>query len=358
LKPRLFFIFFTIVNQQNLVIVDICFLFSYHSIKICIVVIVVKRNSSAEFILTHLKANGGSYISGQELSARLGISRAAVSKQVGKLRLAGYQISSATNRGYSLVGEPDRLNSKLLEAQNIIYLAITESTNKEAKQLAEKGLTGYSCIAAEEQSKGRGRLGRDWFSPAGGGLWFSILLKPDTVTPAEAAPITLVTAAVIAEYFNQNLKLPVKVKWPNDLLVNEKKLGGILTELKGEPDHIDYLVIGIGLNIAQNREDFPPVLRDKVTSLFIESGALKNRTSILLQLRDLLFKAYQLFFQEGFKPFRVQWKKYSSILGHEVTVRLSGQTISGKAEDITEQGALILTDNSGAKKIINYGEII
>lgn len=338
--------------------VDNCFLFSYHSIKICIAVIVVKRNSSAEYILTYLKANGGSYISGQDLSARLGISRAAVSKQVGKLRLAGYRISSATNRGYSLVGEPDRLDSKLLEAQNITCLTLTESTNREAKRLAEKGLPGFNCIAAEEQSEGRGRLGRDWFSPPGSGLWFSILLKPDTVTPAEAAPITLVTAAVIADYFNQTLKLPVKIKWPNDLLVNEKKLGGILTELKGEPDHIDYLIIGIGLNISQNTEDFPPGLRGKVTSLFIESGALQNRTSLLLQLRDRLFKAYQLFFQEGFKPFSAQWKKHSSTLGRKVTVRLAGQTVSGKAEDITEQGALILTDNNGAKKIINYGEII
>jgi BirA family transcriptional regulator, biotin operon repressor / biotin---[acetyl-CoA-carboxylase] ligase len=338
--------------------VDNCFLFSYHSIKICIVVIVVKINSSAESILIHLRAKSGGYISGQELSARLGISRAAVSKQVGKLRLDGYQIKSATNRGYSLLSEPDRLDSRLLDDQNIIYLPKTESTNSEAKQLAEKGLPGFSCIAAEEQSKGRGRLGRDWFSPAGSGLWFSILLKPHTITPAEAAPITLVTAAVIADYFNQTLKIPVKVKWPNDLLVNEKKMGGILTELKGEPDHIDYLIIGIGLNISQNRKDFPPGLRSKVTSLFIESGSTKNRTSLLLQLRDLLFKAYQLFLQEGFKPFSAQWKKHSSTLGREVHVRLAGQTVIGTAEDITEQGALILTDSNGAKMVISYGEIM
>ncbi len=358
MKPRLFFIFSSIVNQYIIIQVDNKLVISYHSIKICVVVIVVKRINSSEKILAHLKANAGSFISGQELSFRLGISRAAVSKQVGKLRLAGYQISSATNRGYCLNGEPDRLDLKLLANQNIIYLPLTDSTNKEARRLAEKGLPGFSCIAAEEQSEGRGRLGRDWFSPPGSGLWFSILLTPSAVTPAEAAPITLVTAAVIADYFNQTLKLPVKVKWPNDLLVNNRKLGGILTELKGEPDHVEYLIIGIGLNISQVREDFPLEFRDQVTSLFIESNSLHNRTSLLLQLHDLLIRAYQLFFQEGFGPFSAQWKNNSSTLGHEVTIRLAGQTVCGKAEDITDQGALIITDTSGIKKIINYGEII
>jgi BirA family transcriptional regulator, biotin operon repressor / biotin---[acetyl-CoA-carboxylase] ligase len=338
--------------------VDNYLLFSYHSIKICIAVVVVKRNSSAEYILNYLKSNRGNYISGQDLSTRLNISRAAVSKQIGKLRRAGYQISSATNRGYCLNGEPNRLDSKLLANKNITCLPLTDSTNKETRRLAEKGLPGFSCIAAEEQSEGRGRLGRNWFSPPGSGLWFSILLKPNTLTPTEAAPITLVTAAVISDYFNQTLNLPVAVKWPNDLLINEKKMGGILTELKGEPDHIDYLIIGIGLNVSQNKEDFPPGLRDKATSIFVENGALCNRTLILLQLRDLLFDAYQQFFQKGFGPFSAQWKKYSSTLGRKVTVQLAGQTLSGLAEDITDQGALILTDTNGIKNIISYGEIL
>jgi BirA family transcriptional regulator, biotin operon repressor / biotin---[acetyl-CoA-carboxylase] ligase len=322
------------------------------------VVVVVKSNSRGENILTHLKTHGGSYVSGQELSTRLGISRAAVSKHIGKLRRAGYKICSATNRGYCLRSEPDRLDSLLLSNHNITCLASVDSTNKEAKRFAEAGLPGFSCITAEEQSEGRGRLGRDWFSPPGSGLWFSILLRPVTITPAEAAPITLVTAAVIADFFNQTLKLPVQVKWPNDLMVNEKKLGGILTELKGEPDHIDYLIIGVGLNISQTSEDFPPGLRDKATSLFLENGALHNRTSLLLQMHDRLFKAYRQFFEEGFKPFSAQWKKNNLTLGREVKIRLAGQTVCGKAEAITDRGALVLKDISGAEIIVNYGEII
>jgi BirA family biotin operon repressor/biotin-[acetyl-CoA-carboxylase] ligase len=322
------------------------------------VVIVVKNNNRGENILTHLKTHEGSYVSGQNLSTWLGISRAAVSKHVGKLRRAGYKISSATNRGYCLRGEPDRLDPLLLADHNITCLYTVDSTNKAAKRFAETGLPGFSCVTAEEQTEGRGRLGRDWFSPPGSGLWFSILLRPVTITPAEAAPITLVTAAVLADFFNQTLKLPVQVKWPNDLLVNEKKLGGILTELKGEPDHIDYLVIGIGLNISQTSEDFPPLLRDKATSLLLESGVLHDRTALLLQLHDRLFKAYRQFFEEGFRPFSAQWKKHNTTLGREVKIRLAGQTVCGTAEAITDQGALVLKETSGAEIIVNYGEII
>ncbi len=315
-----------------------------------------KKNSKTE-ILKMLKERSGQFFSGTTLSRKLGVSRAAVWKQINSLRSDGYTISSVTNRGYRLEAEPGTLDSKILENNNIIYKHSVDSTNYEARLLAESGARGFSTIVAEEQLQGRGRLGRSWVSPPECGLWFSILLRPGFLTPAEATPITLVTAAVIAGYFREKHNLPVKVKWPNDLLINGKKFGGILTELKGEPDRIEYLIVGTGLNISQTVENFPPDLRDKATSLYIESGISHNRTSLLLEIHKSLVDAYELFFREGFAPFYENWKKLSSTMGQEITIKWAGGTLSGKAVDLNDNGALIVIDSRGDRHQIHFGEI-
>lgn len=319
--------------------------------------VVVNKNNSREKILNQLKNCKGQFVSGTDLSKYTDTSRAAVWKQIDRLRKEGFVISSVTNRGYRLDAEPDFLDSRLLMGSNIIFKHSVDSTNREARLLAESGAPGFAVIAAEEQLHGRGRLGRQWFSPPESGLWFSILLRPDRLTPAEVTPVTLVTAVSIAAYFREIHNLQVKVKWPNDLLINSKKFGGILTELKGESDRIDYLIVGIGLNIGQTTYDFPSELKERATSLYIESGMRHNRTYMLLEIYKTLVNDYKLFFSNGFAPFYEKWKNLSSTLGQEVTISQSGGTLTGRAVNLSKNGALIIEDGTGKIHHIHFGEI-
>ncbi len=315
-------------------------------------------SKSKDIILTRLRENRGRFLSGNILSSELGISRAAIWKHIRELRLNGYQVSAISSQGYRLEREPDLLNTDKLEGSSIYYYQSVESTNMTARLIAEEGAPNYSIVVAEEQKSGRGRLGRDWFSPRANGLWFSMLLRPQMLTPARAAPVTLVAAAVLANQINDQFNLPMKVKWPNDLLIRGRKAGGILTELKGELDRIDYLIVGIGMNINQQELDFPKGLRKIATSLHIESGDLFNRTDLLLSIRNKLARAFNLFFTEGFVPFYMPWKKHNVTLGQKVTLSWQGGLLQGKALQLTKDGALQIQDNRGTIHTVNYGELI
>lgn len=247
--------------------------------------------------------------------------------------------------------------SKIFAGKNIYYYQTVDSTNLAIRRLADEGAPSCSIVLAEEQQKGRGRLGRSWFSPPGCGLWFSILLRPRMLNPVNAAPITLVTAAIVAENLRNHHNLPVNVKWPNDLLFDAKKLGGILTELKGEPDRVEYIIVGIGLNVNQQPGDFPAELGMQSASLYMAGGRLIDRIDLFLSLRNDLLKAYALFFRNGFTPFRDLWKKNNRTLGQEVTVNWPGGKLEGKALDLTENGSLLIEDKQGQINIVNYGEI-
>ncbi len=313
---------------------------------------------SREAILARLRENQEQYLPGDLLSSGLGISRAAVWKQIRELRKDGYRINAVPNRGYRLEKEPDFLEAKKLEDSSIYYYHSVDSTNRVARRLADDGAPNYSTVVAEEQLEGRGRLGRSWFSPAASGIWLSIILRPQMLIPSQAAPVTLVTAAILANLINNHYNLPLKVKWPNDLLLKDKKVGGILTELKGELDKIEYLIVGIGLNINQQQQDFPKGLRKVATSLHIESGEYFNRTDIIVAIRDNLVRAFNIFFNEGFPPFYMTWKKYNVTLGQKVTLSWKGGLLQGKAILLTREGALQIQDNRGEIYTVNYGELI
>ncbi len=313
---------------------------------------------SREAILARLRENQEQYLPGDLLSSGLGISRAAVWKQIRELRKDGYRINAVPNRGYRLEKEPDFLEAKKLEDSSIYYYHSVDSTNRVARRLADDGAPNYSTVVAEEQLEGRGRLGRSWFSPAASGIWLSIILRPQMLIPSQAAPVTLVTAAILANLINNHYNLPLKVKWPNDLLLKDKKVGGILTELKGELDKIEYLIVGIGLNINQQQQDFPKGLRKVATSLHIESGEYFNRTDIIVAIRDNLVRAFNIFFNEGFAPFYMTWKKYNVTLGQKVTLSWKGGLLQGKAILLTREGALQIQDNRGEIYTVNYGELI
>jgi len=315
-------------------------------------------NPRKEIILEQLKSGSPRFVSGAKLSESLGLTRAAVWKYIRELRGEGYIISAVPRRGYRLEQEPDRLNIPDLAGRDILFYPTVESTNITARSLAEEGAAGGTVVIAEEQTRGRGRRDRQWISPPGKGLWFSIILRPAGFTPANAAPVTLVAAAAMAQELRRATGLKVTLKWPNDLLLDNKKICGILTELKGEPDRVEYLVMGIGLNVNHTEADFPPDLLPFAGSLALASGRVFNRTALFQSLLEPLRESCAHFFKQGFSGFRDIWIELSATLGREVTVTWPGGSIRGTALDLDETGALLLRDETGRVRRINYGEIV
>lgn len=316
----------------------------------------MNRNSKA--IVNQLKKHRGLFISGAAISENLGISRAAVWKHVSALRKDGYRITARPRCGYRLEQEPDRLDAEKLAVNGVDYYETVDSTNTVARRIAEGNSSGGKrVIVADRQTAGRGRRGRIWESPPGAGLWFSLLLKPRGIPPDSAAPVTLVCAVSLAECLRTETGIAVSVKWPNDLVINGKKVCGILTELKGEPDRLEYLVIGIGINVNQKEFDFPAELRSRVTSLRLESGRLFDRTSLFLRLRENLEQSCDQFFTDGFASFRRAWIDLNSTLGLPVTVTWGGGTLQGTAVGLDPGGALLIKDRYGELHRVGYGEL-
>lgn len=304
-----------------------------------------------------MRANRGKTVSGETICKSLKISRSAVWKQVNALREKGYRISARPRYGYCLEEEPEQLDKRALAEMAIIYRESVDSTNLVARRLAEEGAPGFTTIIAEQQLSGRGRLGRNWFSPAGRGLWFSMIFRPEALTPAAMSPVTLVTAAVLADYLSREFDLPVRIKWPNDLQVGGKKIAGILTEIKGDPDRIDYLIIGIGLNVNQKAADFAPEIATVATSLAIETRMKIKRTELVINLYQALLRAFKLFEKEGFASFRQIWIRNNITLGQQVKISWPGGSLTGLASGLNDEGKLIVKDDYGQIHLVSYGEV-
>ncbi len=256
--------------------------------------------------------------------------------------------------------KPDTFNVQLLDASGIYYYPHLGSTNTGARRLAEKGAPGGTVVLADTQSAGRGRRGRSWHSPPGKGIYFSLLLRPPGTSPAAAAPLTLAAAVAVARQLRECTGVEVAVKWPNDLLIGSKKMGGILAEARADGQALRYLVLGIGLNINHRAEDFPSELRRRATSLYLESGLTFERTALFLDLLKDLRRCLDLFFKEGFAPFQPPWKELSATLGKEVKLAGAGrgEAVQGKAVDLDVEGALLIEDDRGRRHRIFCGEII
>lgn len=243
------------------------------------------------------------------------------------------------------------------EAGEIRYFSSLGSTSAELQRLAEEGAPEGTVVLADTQSGGRGRRGRVWHSPPGRGIYFSVLLRPRQLGPAGAVPVTLVAAVAAARELRQTAGVPVAVKWPNDLLVGPKKLGGILTEAKIKGDRLQHLVLGIGLNVNHLGSDFPADLRARATSLRLESNRVFERPALFLALLERVLRDCRLFFQTGFAPFRQPWIEMSATLGNTVTLDRAGGKLRGKAVDLDPAGALLVEDDKGKLHRIFCGDI-
>jgi BirA family biotin operon repressor/biotin-[acetyl-CoA-carboxylase] ligase len=307
-----------------------------------------------------IKSRG--FLSGSELSQALGISRAALWKRISVLRQRGFAIEARPGRGYRLAACPD-LSPELLRislrgdlGREIIYRNVIASTNDLAMDLASKGGAHGTVILADGQSGGRGRLGRNWHSPTGSGLYMSILLRPD-LSPRDATLLMLAGAVSCANAIRDLTGLDAGIKWPNDIVVSGRKLGGILLETRSEPDRINACVVGIGINVNAGSGDFPRRLRTIATSVFLEAGKRIDRTSMAAAILDGLSTELRVLRGSGRTLLLEKWKGLSITLGRKVKVITGETAVTGMARDIDREGRLLLTTRGGRTRKISSGDL-
>ena len=307
------------------------------------------------------------YISGEVLAQKLGISRVAVWKQIQRLKDMGYEIIADQNLGYCLISRPDLLIPQEVQiglftkyiGKEIYYFPELKSTNIIAKEKAShraEGMDEGTLIIAERQSAGKGRLGREWFSPAGG-IWLSIILFPQ-LSPSYISRITLITAVAVIKAIKIYTQIESKIKWPNDILINEKKVCGILTEMSAELDIINWVVVGIGINVNTDHRKFPEDIQENTISLKETSGKEVLRVKLVQTFLQEFEKYYEKLKRKEFPSILREWKLYSHTLGKKIRVDMGERIITGEAIDINESGALILKKEDGELAEIISGTII
>ena len=301
------------------------------------------------------------YLSGEELSRRLNVSRTAVWKHISALRQEGYRIDSVTNKGYRLLQKPDRLSAEWLQrgSRRFVGTAVevadqVDSTNEALKRRAAAGEPAGLLITAEEQTGGKGRFGRKWASRRGDGVYFSFLLRPD-LPPESIASITLAAGFGVCCAVREYTGLDARIKWPNDVIIGRRKLCGILTEMTAQSDRLDYVVVGIGINV--NQERFPEDVQQKATSLRLETGRRWDRNDFLLSVLQKLDEVMERYLISLSVDDMNAFKSLCATLGREVSVQRGKETLTGTAVDITPEGNVVVRCADGKEREINSGEV-
>ena len=310
-------------------------------------------------IIQMLIDSDSEYVSGQNISDKLGITRAAVWKRISKLKELGFEIESVTKKGYKLLSYPDILNKELIEigmksdfiGHSVEVLESVDSTNDYAKKKAKELVDG-SVIISLEQVKGKGRRGRSFHSGKGDGIYLSIILKPG-FEPTKAPFITSIAGAALVNTFNK-FNIQTKVKWPNDVLINGKKVAGILTEMSADMEFIEYIVLGVGINVSGL--EFPNELKNIATSLKLEGYDVK-KLNIIWQFIYEFELLYNLYLNENTSEVVNILRNNSSVLGKQINVHYMNEVESAIAVDINNQGALIIKTQEGEVKELSSGEI-
>lgn len=290
------------------------------------------------------------YVSGEEISGRLNVSRSAVWKVIRDLRGAGYAIEAVTRRGYRLLKSPDCLRShEILSGlqtrvlgREIVHFEEVPSTMDVAMGLALEGKPEGTLVVAETQTKGRGRMGRKWSSPKGAGLYFSLVLRP-RMSIRDVPLMTLMSAVAVCQAVRELSALEAKIKWPNDILIGGRKLSGILMELNADMDGVKFITLGIGLNVNTTAKHLPA----HATSLKSETRRSFNRAEVLRCILKHLETWYGILQEEGSERVLNQWRLWSDTLGRRVRMEDQQGTCEGVALDIDEFGRLMIRNADG-----------
>ncbi len=313
-------------------------------------------------LIRMLRSSQGGYVSGTELASALGVSRAAVWKQVRALARAGFAIDAVPSKGYRLTAAPDvvlpgditRDLGTAVIGGTIRYEDEIPSTNTLAMELAHAGAAEGTVVLAEAQSGGRGRLGREWFSPRGN-MYFSVILRPP-IPPSRAPLLTLMGAVASASAIRSQTGVAAGIKWPNDLLINGKKAAGILTEMSAEPDRIRYVVLGIGVNANMDPALFSSEVRRTATTLALEAGMAVDRTDLLRRMLLELDHWYGRF-RDDAAGMLAAWRLLNVTLGNRIRVSGAGPVREGLARDVDEEGRLILELDDGTGLPVAAGDV-
>jgi BirA family transcriptional regulator, biotin operon repressor / biotin---[acetyl-CoA-carboxylase] ligase len=263
---------------------------------------------------------------------------------------------AAGRRPLDLVQVCKSLDAKRLGTK-FHYFTEIGSTNSQARELAERGAAEGEVVVAECQSQGRGRLGRRWESPALANLYFSVILRPK-LAPLHAPQITLMAAVALIESVGAFIAEKATIKWPNDILVNGKKVAGILTEAVCVPERVEYVILGIGVNLNYPIDRMPDELRQRATSLLNLTRSEVNRESFLRRLIQDLDRCYGDLEQSGFEPLAPRWEAHFGLRGQRVRIELQEQVIVGRARGIAQDGALLIEGDDGTLQRIIAGDVI
>lgn len=306
-----------------------------------------------------------SYVSGQQLCEQFGVSRTAVWKVMNQLKEEGYEVEAVRNRGYRIIDSPDVMTAEELHSlldgkvrwagNQIHYYAETDSTNTQAKKFGDEGAPHGTLVVTEKQNAGRGRRGRVWASPENCSIYMSLLLRPE-ILPVQAPMLTIVMAYAVARALRKCTELDVQIKWPNDIILNGKKIVGILTEMSTEIEYINYVVIGVGINV--NMESFPEELTDKATSLRIETGQAQCRAPIIAEILAEFESCYEEFLKH--KNLEYLREAYNEMLvncGREVCILGAQESYKAQALGIDENGELLVRREDGTEEAVYAGEV-
>ena len=315
-----------------------------------------------EEILRLLRSADG-YISGQELCNRFGVSRTAVWKAINQLKEAGYEIEAQQNKGYKLMAAPDLMTEAEIKSlmhtdwvsKEVLYFDTIGSTNIKAQELAEKGYPSGTLVVADKQESGKGRRGRSWVSPSGTGIFMTLMIKPD-INPNNASMLTLVAALAVAKAITSVTGEEALIKWPNDIVINGKKVCGILTEMNAQFDYINHIVVGIGINV--HNESFPEEISQMASSLMIEAGGKRfHRAQIIAETMSYFEQYYDTFLKT--QDLSALVREYDELLvnrNKSVRVLDPKEPFDGKAMGITPKGELIV-DTWESRKLVSSGEV-
>lgn len=305
----------------------------------------------------------GDYVSGQELCEYFGVTRTAIWKGIRQLREEGYQIDAVKNKGYRLLESPDLITDVELGSRmdtnwaggKLVYLNEVDSTNNYARKLAEDGVQHGTLVVADYQNGGKGRRGRTWVMPHRKAIAMSLIVRPD-IRPEKASMMTLVTGMAVAEAIKKVTGLDTKIKWPNDIVINGKKISGILTEMSAEMDGINYVVIGIGINA--NFTEFPEELRETATSLQQQLGYPVDRGAIICMTMKIFEIYYERFMEtQSMKGLAEEYQQMLVNLDRQVRVLEPGNEYSGVARGIDETGQLLVEKENGETVAVYAGEV-
>ncbi|PLX74716.1 MAG: biotin--[acetyl-CoA-carboxylase] ligase [Desulfuromonas sp.] len=317
-----------------------------------------------EIILRLFQQADDGFVSGALISRELGVSRSAVWKQIEGLRHLGYSIQAVPSRGYRLVDSPDILMAEELHAgldterigRKILCREAVDSTNRWAYALGEQGGEDGTVVIADRQDAGKGRMGRSWESPSGVNLYLSVLLRP-SILPWDAPQLTFLSAVAVCRAIAETCGMMARVKWPNDILLNGRKVAGLLNEMSSETDRIRFVVLGIGVNLNMSAEQFPADLRYPATSVLLETGKAVPRAEFVRMLLRHLDQLYLTYLEHGSGSVMAAWAELSDLVGRHVEVDCQSKIVAGRVVGFGEDGALLLECADGRREPILAGDV-